>query len=254
MTKARIIAAALVPFVACTAVWAQEDGQEKKWSVGALGLVSVSPFAGEDTEILPVPYLAYRGERFYLEGLEAGYHLVEPMRGPGTQFVADVIASARMTPGTSRDKVTLDAGLRLGVRGKFGSLTATGLHDVTGEHDGMELRADYSYTFMGDDYFITPSVGISWQNRKLANHMWGVTADQHADMIADGDDVVLPVYQLDGSAVNYEAGLTAIYLVNDRVNLIGFSRATYLDKDVRANPAIEKKYDLTIGLGIAYSF
>lgn len=255
MNLASMVAAAVL--VVAGSGWVaqgQDEGPDQRWSVGALGLLNVSPFAGDDAEVLPVPYISYRGERFYLEGLEAGYHLLKPQRGPGPAFVLDMVTAARMTPGTSRDKVTVDAGLRLGVEGKYGSLSLTGLQDITGEHDGTELRAAYSYTFRSQDYFITPSIGASWQSRKLANHMWGVTPEQQAGMVEDGEDVILPIYSLPDSVLNYEAGLTAVYMLGDRLNLIGFSRASYLDKDVRDNPGIDKKYDLTVGFGIAYSF
>lgn len=255
MNLASMVTAAV--FLAVGSGWpaqGQDEGPDQRWSVGALGLLNISPFAGEDDEVLPVPYISYRGERFYLEGLEAGYHLMTPRRGPGTALVLDVVTAARMTPGSSRDKVTVDAGLRFGLEGKFGSLSLTGLQDITGEHDGMELGASYSYTFRGADYFITPGIGVSWQNKKMANHMWGVTAEQQAGMIEDGEEVILPIYSLSDSLLNYEAGVTAVYMLNDRLNLVGFSQATYLDRDVRDNPGIDRKYALTVGLGIAYSF
>lgn len=252
-TLVRMAAGAAVATGVGTAALAQEGGPPK-WSVGALGLFNDSPFAAEDSEINAVPYIAYRGERFYLEGLEAGFRLLPPAEGDGPSLSLDVIAAARMQPGTSRDKVTADVGLRAGLHGSFGSLTVTGLYDITDTFSGIEARADYSYTFTSDKLFITPKVGAVWQQKKTANYMWGVTQEQQDKMIADNKSVILPVYQLDDFAVNYEGSLTAVYQMTDRVSLISFVSGTYLDKDIRDNPGIDKRYNLTAGFGVAYNF
>ena len=242
--------------LACTCIAgaaSAEDGPPK-WTVGGLGLIYQSPFGAEGTSYNGVPYIAYRGERFYLEGTELGYHLMPAAEGASVYTTVDVIAAARMLPGSSRNKVTADAGLRLGLHGTFGSLTAGGLQDVTGTSDGQEVKVSYSYGFDHGDLNITPSVSAIWQSRKMANYMWGVTDAQHLKMIEDGKDAILPVYELQESVINYSASLMAMYRFSDNWSLIAFGSATYLDKAVRANPGITRDYDLMGGVGVAYSF
>lgn len=245
------------------ALMAEEGARQgpPRWTVGALGLVNRSPFELENTDAdgdekyqnMVVPYIAYRGDNFYLEGLEAGFHLLKPADGSDLTLSLDVIASARMQTGESRDSITADAGLRAKVAGPFGELAITGLQDVTGEHDGREFAARYSYSFTGQKWIITPSVGVVWQSEGLADHMWGVTAEEQADMIADGDPV-LPLYQIGDSVLNYEAGLFASYRFGGGWSVIGFGSVTFLDDKIKANPGINKDIDATIGLGLAYSF
>ncbi len=252
--KARLFGVGMAGAVlACTGASAQEGGPPK-WSVGGIGLYSTSPFALEDGEFNAFPYIAYRGDRFFIEGTELGFHLLKPAEDADAGFSLDVIGSARMLPGSSRNKVTADLGLRASLSGSFGTLSATGLHDATDTSSGMELKAGYSYTFTSDKLFVTPSVGVSWQNEDLTNYLWGTTAEQQAKMIEKDRDVILPVFQPNTKALNFEAGVTAVYQLSDSVNMIAFSNATFLDKDISISPAIDKRYMLTFGLGVAYNF
>ncbi|WP_308909091.1 MipA/OmpV family protein [Pseudokordiimonas caeni] len=229
-------------------------GGPPRWSVGAIGLYYDTPFAAEDNEFQAVPYVAYRGDRFFIDATALGYHLIKPDEEAGLSFGLDVIAAARMLPGESRNKVTADMGLRASIGGGMGRLDLTALQDVTDTHNGTELSAIYEYDFQITDKFtLSPSVGVTWQSRKLANHMWGITQKQQDRMI-EKDKPVLPLYALSGSVVNYQGGLTAVYGLSDSWTLIGFAEGAYLDKDIRDHPGIDKKYELTLGFGLAYNF
>lgn len=258
--------------VACTAVallaWApgafaqqSEGGEAPKWSVGVIGLAGRSPFEAEhiaqdgDEKInyQVFPYVAYRGDRFFIEGMGLGYHLLKPSEHSAFQLSLDAVASARTIGGYSRDKITADAGLRLGLAGDLGALSFTGLQDVTDTHNGTEISATYSYSFEGEKWSLTPSVGVQWQSQKLANHMWGVTADQQATLLEKGK-ALLPLYQVTESATNYTAGLMVNYRMSNSWSVIAFAQGTWLDKTIRANPGIDEKFDAVMGLGLAYSF
>lgn len=248
--------AALVVSSCITAITAgaAAQGGPPKWTVGGIGLLYESPFEAEGSSLKAFPYVSYRGERFYFEGLELGYRLLPKPSNPDDLHLSfDLIGSARMLPGSSRDKVTADLGARFGLHGGFGSLSAEFLQDVTDTHNGQEISLGYSYSFRSDKLMITPGVKATWQSGKLANHMWGVTEKQRTKMREKGDPL-LPLYSLSDDVINYSAELMALYSVDDRWSIIAFGSASYLDKKVRANPGITKDYDLTIGLGVGYSF
>lgn len=259
--SARILTAcagALTIGAAATAQQQPGAQQDTSWSVGAIGFANPSPFEGDDTQILAVPFISYQGDRFYLRGLEAGYSLIKPQFGPGSPAVKptlDIIATARNRPGNTRSKFNGEVGVRAGLMGQFGIVNVTAVQDVTGVHKGQELTASYSYRFGGTGKVaVIPTVGISWQSEGLAQHMWGVTAEERADMIADEDDLILPVYDVPGSAFTYNAGLFINYQISDRWNAVVLANARYLDKDIRDNPAIDRDIDLGFGLGVAYNF
>lgn len=231
-----------------------------KWTVGAIGLGYYSPFEAErkdadgstNVDFSGAPYVAYRGDRFFIEGTQIGYHVIKPTEAD-TQFQFDVVGSARILPGSSRNTVSADAGLSVGVGGPFGFLNVTGLRDVTSKSDGYEVKATYGYTFEGESFSITPSVSAIWQDKKMANYMWGITQKQHDKMIADNKPVS-PVYAMTDSVVNYSADLLVTYRFAERWSLIGFASATKLDKKIQENPGISEDYDAVLGIGFAYSF
>ena len=259
----RMASAVALSLLWTTTTMAQDSRADgpPKWTVGAIGIVGKSPFEAENTDAdgnakygyKVFPHIAYRGERFFIEGLSVGYHLLKPSEQDSLQFSVDVIASARPIAGFSRNKITADAGLRLGAAGTFGTLSVSGLQDVTDTHNGTELSATYSYSFEGEKWSITPSVGMVWQSENLANYMWGVTKKQQDTLLSD-DKPLLPIYQVTDTAVNYTAGLMASYRFEGNWSVISFANTTWLDKSIRANPGINKKRDTIIGLGIAYSF
>lgn len=233
---------------------AQAQGGPPKWAVGGMGLYRTTPFQAEDNEINAFPYLAYRGERFFIRGRQLGVHIRQANDTSDLDVFLDAVASPRMLPGSSRNKVTADAGVRLGLDGTFGTLSLEALHDVTGTSNGMELALGYSYALTTGKLRLTPSIGVTWQDKDLANYLWGTTPDQQARMVEKGKDVILPVFQPGTSVVNYEAGVMAVYDLNNKISLVAFTNATFIDTDIRTNPGIDKRHTLSVGLGLAYNF
>ncbi len=223
-----------------------------KWTVGALGMGYYSPFAAERKDAKVVPYISYRGERFYVQGLEMGYRFIKPSDSD-LQLQFDVIASGRALAGSSRSKITADAGLRMGVAGGFGFLNVSGVRDITDNSNGYEAKATFGHSFEGARFSFTPSVSVVWQDEKMADYMWGVTQKQQDKMVKDNKPV-LPLYTMTESVINYSANMVFTYRMTDSISLIAFADATKLDKKVQANPGISVDYEATLGLGVGYSF
>ncbi|MEX0300610.1 MAG: hypothetical protein AB3N28_16165 [Kordiimonas sp.] len=88
MSKVSYAVACLIAVGASSSVMAQ--GGPPKWTVGGLGLGYLSPFEAERTndsgdtkvDFTGVPYIAYRGERLYIEGPGLGYRLIKPTDDP----------------------------------------------------------------------------------------------------------------------------------------------------------------------------
>lgn len=238
-----------------------QDSDEKKWSVGLLGLANRTAFnafdadgrEAEDVLYNAFPYVTYNGDRFFVDGMTIGYRLIKPHEDASLQFGLDAIVAARnvMIPG--RTKITADAGFTAYVGGDYGTLSVSGLHDITDTFNGGEVSAQYSYTFNSGKFSFTPSVGAAWQSKKTANHMWGVSERQNQRMVNRGKNI-LPVFELDDSVINYSAEGVVTYAATNSWTLIGYGGVTLLDKDIRENPGITRKYDATLGLGATFSF
>ncbi len=146
------------------------------------------------------------------------------------------------------------------MRSDFGVFDATFLQDVTGTSNGQEVIGTYSYTFHDQRYkwIFSPRVGVSWMSRKMTNYVWGVTQDQHNKMVADNvensDKPVLPVYEPEAAVMNYFAGATLVHRFDDHWSAFALGQVTRLDRKITDNPGIDKDYDLTLGMGVSYSF
>jgi len=231
-----------------------------RWTLGGVGLASTSPFEAEagsprhekEVRITGFPYIAYRGDKFFLDGIGAGAHVAG---GPASQspLTFDILVAARTRPGSSRHKVTADAGVRLAYDSGIGVFHLSYMHDVTDTSDGSEIIAGYSYEVQQGRWSVTPGVSLIRQSSGMADYLWGVTPKEHARKLAKGQ-TVLPVYAVSDSVLNVEASLSAAYQLGGNWALLGFANLTRLDKAIRRNPGIDERYMGTIGIGAAYSF
>jgi outer membrane scaffolding protein for murein synthesis (MipA/OmpV family) len=231
-----------------------------RWTIGALGVASTSPFEAEagsprherEVDITGFPYIAYRGDKFFIDGIGIGAHMAG---GPASQspLTADILVSARSRPGASRDRVTADAGVRLAYDSGFGTFQLAYMHDVTDTSNGSEITAGYGYTVRNGRWSLTPGLTLIRQSGGMADYLWGVTPKEHARNLAKGK-AVLPVYAVASSVVNVEASLSASYSLGGNWSLLAFANVTRLDKPIRRNPGIDETYIGNMGIGAAYSF
>lgn len=166
----------------------------------------------------------------------------------------DLFVAARGTTGQDRQKITADVGARLSLSGDFGTVSGEFRCDVTGEFDGAEIIARYSYPISLGKLTIIPAVQGSWLDEKAANYMYGVTAEQQARMIAKNRTVILPVAPITDGAFNYGGEITASYQLNDRLTLIGTMGSTNLGKAIRNSSAVDKKFKSQTVLAVIYNF
>lgn len=257
MTLKTVIPAAVILSLAPAVAMAQEA---PRWTLGAMGVASTSPFEAEagsprrerEAHVIGAPYIAYRGDKFFMDGVGIGAHMAG---GPASQspLTADIMVSARRRPGASRDKITADAGVRFTYDSRFGTVRLSYLHDVTDTSDGSEITAGYGYTTQQGRWSLTPGVALIRQSGGMAQYLWGVTPKEHDRALARGK-TVLPVYAVPGSILNVQASLSAAYQLGGNWSLLAFANITRLDKDIRRNPGVDEHYMGNVALGVAYSF
>ncbi|MBD3730570.1 MAG: MipA/OmpV family protein [Sphingomonadales bacterium] len=220
--------------------------------IGAGAVFTETPFKGEDTVANPIPVLSAQFGPAYIEGLEAGLTL-EPIKGPISPFASTFVAG-RMTTARDRQDFSVDAGIRLGVRGELGELTAEYRHDITGEFDGGEFQLRYSYPIDMGSLRLIPSAQVNWLDQETADRMYGVTAAQRAKAIRKNRPIILPVAPITQAATNFGGSLSAVYALGGGVTLIGTMSGTHLDKSIYQSPAIDQRWECATVLAIAYSF
>lgn len=240
-------------FVAPAHAQESEGGQNDNHIAIGVGVVMQdTPFKSAKSQVLPLPLISIKQGAYYFETAETGFHFEEGIDGVVPSV--DLFVAARATTGQDREKITADAGARISLSSDFGTLSGEFRHDITGTFDGSEFIARFSYPISLGKLTITPAVQGSWLDRKTANYMYGVTADQRARMTAKNRTVVLPVAPITGSAFNLSSDISAALPLNDRLMLIGTLNNTYLGKSIRSSSAIDKKCESQAIVGIIFNF
>jgi outer membrane protein len=249
----RLALAALTAATALApAALAAAQEREDLLIVGAGALVYRSPFQGDDAVVTPIPLVIARRGPVYVEGLEFGATW-RPTNAQAPLSV-DAFLAARALTGEHREKITVDAGVRISWETGVGVLSADYRHDVTGEFDGGEATARFERAFQAGPVTITPGVQVAWQDRAAANHMYGVTAEQRRKMIEDGADVILPVFEVREGGTNVGADLTLLWPVSDRLIAVAQIGALYLGDSARENPGLARDYEAQALVGVGYRF
>jgi MipA family protein len=53
------------------------QGASSRWGLGLGAVASDSPYAGEGIRVVPVPLISYEGEKFFFQGIRAGWQFVD---------------------------------------------------------------------------------------------------------------------------------------------------------------------------------
>jgi outer membrane protein len=213
-------------------------------------MVESNIYREADDEWMPVPYIAYQGERFYFEGLEMGYRLLDRDR-----FSFSILTQYRMdgyeaddSPflrGMDEREGTLEAGLAVEVELPVGELELEGVTDVLGEHEGQEISLSYEVDFEFDRFSVTPFVAVTWQSENFTDYYYGVTPRESRSWRA--------AYEVD-SALNPEAGIQVGYEISDHWALMSEAGVTFLDSTIEDSPIVDEGYAVSGFLGVFYRF
>jgi outer membrane protein len=223
--------------------------QPEGWSVGVGAIVSDRGYVGEDRRVVPIPFVSYEGERFFIRGPGVGMRLVDR-----DAFDLELVARARFDGFDAEDLDIagledrddgVDLGLVATFSGDFGEWEASAVGDVAGASDGQELKLKYGYPIRGKRIVITPNVSLRWWSENLADYYFG-TRDAE---VARG----LPAYA-PGDALVPEIGVSAVAPLSRQ--WVAFGQAGYQrwPDAIRDSPLIERSGGSSVILGIAYRF
>lgn len=231
---------------------ADADQSENHIAVGFGFMDQHAPFNAAATQTSLIPFISIQQGAFYFEGAETGFHLDKEKGGITPSL--DLFVAARSPLGQDRRKLTVDAGARVSLGTKLGTLSSEFRHDVTGTFKGSEIIARFSHPVSSGRFTITPAVQASWLDRKAANYMYGITAAQRARMIRKQRRVILPVAPITDDALNLGGDISLAVQLNKRLMLIAVVGVTSLDKSIHKSIAIDQKWEAQSGLGLTYTF
>jgi len=221
------------------------------WGIGAGLVYSSSPYEGDDDTAIPIPFISYFGEHFYITGIKAGYRFAKGRSGS-----AAVVAKGRFDGYEEDDSSvfggmddrdrTLDAGLD--ARWNLGRTTSIGvaaLTDVFGVHEGQEVSISLQRRIFGNAWMLTPSVGASWLSAELADYYYGVLPSEAIPS--------RPAYDV-GNAINVQAGANLLYFHSDTWSFTCGGGVELLDGDIEDSPIVGKDVLFRAVLGAIYLF
>ena len=250
-----------VPFGALAQSDEGEEGGEggpPRWSVGIVAVVNDSPYAGEGSRVMPFPLVSFEGERFFFNGISAGWRImnkesfelsaVAKLRLDG--FKVDDLGRAELAANginyqrlEDRD-MAVDLGLAMKWSGKAGEFEAELLADASGTSGGQEVSLQYGYPFQVGKGALTPIAGITWQSKDMANYYYG-TLDEE---VARG-------------VVNYKPGAVTMPFVGvqyfrpigEKWSLMAVAKFSSLPDEIQNSPLIQRGTKDTSSVFIGFS-
>ena len=213
-----------------------------------------SPYLATDNEderqLDLIPLYLYEGKYFFARGTSGGLHMFRK-----DTFEFNLLARYRFQKldpdsniyyeGLEKRNQTLDAGLELGIRQKWGEVKVDWVTDTLGNHDGQEVRVAYRYRFDAGPWSLSPYVSWTWQDANLTNYYFGVSeAEARPDR---------PAYQ-PGESQWLGFGLNTAWHISDRIVLFGNIGFGGSDSGVTNSPLVEEQGFSSAFVGGTYLF
>jgi outer membrane protein len=264
-----VMAAALCPRIsvaqtACSAP-SPECAVVGKWEISAsfgVGRRS-NPVAGKsDIPLVVIPRISYYGKRVFLENLELGltlhdgdantFNLVATpgydrvfffrndlqnifiAGGTAVPSIAPVPETAREYPVSPRHTTYL-----VGPEWTFAYGPLTGqlnaLREVTGEHDGYEVRAAFAAPLVRSKGSLVASAGLTWKSHEVVRYYYGV------------NELYEP-----GSAFSPFVKLRYSLPLSDRWAVNAFAHYEHLPGSIANSPVVSENHVTTVFAGVVF--
>ena len=213
-----------------------------------------SPYLAADSEderaLDLLPLYLYNGKYFFARGSSGGLHV---LRNDALEInLYTRFRFQRLDPdsneyyaGLEEREQTLDAGIELALRRKWGELRLDWVADTLDRHNGQETRISYRYRIDSGPIKISPFLSWTWQDANLTNYYFGVS---EAEATPDR-----PAY-LPGSSQWVSFGLTASWQLADNVTFFGNVAFAGTESKVFDSPLVEEDSMSTAFIGGTYQF
>ncbi|VFR21273.1 MltA-interacting protein [plant metagenome] len=238
-----------------------DDHGPPRWGLGLAAVVTDSPYAGEGTRVMPIPLVSYHGERFYFEGLGAGWVFLK-----NDSFELAAVAKGRMDGFDVKDlgrselarngvdyrllddrDMGLDLGAKVKWSGRGGELEAELLADATDTSGGQEFSLQYGYGFDLGKGRLTPNAGVTWQSKDMANYYYGTLKEEVARGVVDYKP---------GAVTIPHVGVSYFRPLGENWMLMGFAQYKLLPDKITDSPLIERDTSgsATLFIGLSRGF
>ena len=226
------------------------------WSLGVGAAYSPEVYKGTPTNQTVIPIIGYEGENFFLRGFSAGYR-INP-RGSMHNVVFRLIYDARSFKPSDSDiadmkelnerEATVLGGVSYQLLTPAGMFETSAGTDVGNTHNGLYAELAWRLPYRTPFWGLTPSIGYSYNNEKLNNHLYGVSESESA---RTGGSIAAFDPGWDGQ---YFVGLSGYLNLTDSVTVTGGVRYTNIEGELEESPILDSTISTTANVGIVYTF
>ncbi|GAA5113513.1 MipA/OmpV family protein [Orbus sasakiae] len=222
-------------------------------SLGIAGGLIDSPYKGYGAVYDAIPYVYYDDGLFYVNGLSAGAYAYNDNDQAVTLGINYLVL--QFDPKKSDDEQlkqlkkrnsTLLAEVGYSLSTKWGDFATKVGADVLNESNSVIVNANYSYPIYGENWSITPKIGLNWTNSSHNNHYFGVSHKESARSelaYHDADSAITPYIELSGQ-----------YMFTENINAFVGVRIDKLTSDAANSPMIAHSTVASVFGGVAYTF
>jgi outer membrane protein len=217
------------------------------WSLGVGLMMREGIYAGEDTNIIPIPFVGYEGEKFYFHGLSGGYHAIdngvfsldlELGANPGVSST-DLGRAELARNGINRDHLedrdwAFDAGVSAKLQGPAGQLKFDLKTDIADVSGGQELGLTYEYPIFLGRTMISPSIGVQYLTEDRADYYYGTLDTEVARGAID--------YKPGAMAIP-RAGVSAVRQLNEKWTAFGMIDYSLMPDEMKDSPLMDRERD-----------
>ncbi|HEX7816877.1 MipA/OmpV family protein [Dyella sp.] len=246
-------------------VWAQSASSSddpttpvntSHWQLGLGVAASDNAYVGQGSKITPFPLVVYQGDRFFIQGITAGVHLLKSdgvaidaivTTGFNNVDANDFSRADLARRGINRNDLddrdrSIDAGFAASWTGRFGQLRAVAKTDISGNSEGAEYSLEYGYRMHWAGFTITPNVGAVFLSSKVADYYYGIHSDERRRGV--------PGYVPGGSLIP-QAGIGVVRPIGDKWTLLINAKYTELPDKISHSPLVDGSHGTTVLIGFS---
>ncbi len=210
-------------------------------------------YRGTDGKVQLEPALIYRNGGFQLQAYDGVNVSYDFYNDHGFTFAVYgemategfATGDSHFLAGMTEPDITFSMGLAATYRTAFAEVELLAANDVSGEHNGQEIKLSVKKSCALYGAEITPKLTLSYMSEQVTDYYFGVShLESRADRLAYSPD----------DALNLEAGLLISYPLTERFALIGMLENTWLSKAITDSPIVEEKYQFSATIGVLYTF
>lgn len=212
------------------------------------------PFAGDDSNWVPVPHVEYQSGMFYIKGLKMGLDVLEfdntkidlHLKYQSLSFKP----SDSHWPLTGLDRRRSTVLLGTGVNHRFDNnvfISAEINGDILGRSKGLSADASVGYVHQVNDHFtLVSTAGLTWDNKKHNRYYYGVSAEES---FKTGVRQYRP-----GASISPHMALGMVVKATDQFHIFGGVEMKFLPSKVKDSPITNRSTLTSFALGINYNF